>query len=129
MIFEYIVPQEALNAQNIHEDRKSLMPVCLLQVCHIGVITYEWFDIPWLKDYYNFGFDHLSMTWRRSGIQGLLDCLLGNTSPFASGNWIHPDLTIQGSIGLNSHLHTVPQTYYFNYATKHTTKVMDLLAF
>ncbi|MCD7460012.1 hypothetical protein HAX54_042661 [Datura stramonium] len=108
------------------EDGKSLMPVCLLQLCRIGVITYEWFDIPWLKDYYNFGFDHFSMTWRKSGIRGLLDCLLGNAGPFASGDWILPDLTIQGSIRLNSRLRTFPQTHYFSYATKHTTKVIGL---
>ncbi|MCE0481945.1 hypothetical protein HAX54_040158 [Datura stramonium] len=68
------------------EDGKSLMPVCLLQLYRIGVITYEWFDIPWLKDYQNFGFDYYTMTWRKSGIQGLLDCILGNAGLFASGN-------------------------------------------
>ncbi|KAK6802529.1 hypothetical protein RDI58_000309 [Solanum bulbocastanum] len=105
------------------EDEKSLMPVSLLQLCRIGVIVYEWLDIPWMKDYYNFGFDHFSMTWRKVGIWGLLDYLLGNTGPFASGDWILPDLTIQGSIKLNRHLRTFLQTYYFSYATKHTTKV------
>ncbi|KAK4380528.1 hypothetical protein RND71_002390 [Anisodus tanguticus] len=65
------------------EDGKSLMPVCLLQLCRIGVIMYEWLDIPWLKDYYNFGFDHFSMTWRKIGVRGLLDCLLGNAGSFA----------------------------------------------
>lgn len=100
------------------------MPVSLLQLWRIGVIVYEWLDIPWMKDYYNFGFDHFSMTWRKVGIRGLLDYLLGNAGPFASGDWILPDLTIQGSIKLNRHLHTFPQTYYFSYATKHPTKVM-----
>ncbi|XP_059278762.1 uncharacterized protein LOC132032958 isoform X2 [Lycium ferocissimum] len=108
------------------EDGKSLMPVCLLQLCRVGVIMYEWLDFHWLKDYYNFGFDHFNMTWRKIGIRGLLDCLLGNAGPFASGDWILPDLTIQGSIKLNSHLRTFLQTYYFSYATKRTTKIMGL---
>lgn len=108
------------------EDGKSLTPVSLLQLCRIGVIVYEWLDIPWLKDYYNFGFDHFSMTWRKVGFRGLFDYLLGNAGPFASGDWILPDLTIQGSIKLNRHLNTFPQTYYFSYATKHTTKVTGL---
>ncbi|PHT99229.1 hypothetical protein BC332_31836 [Capsicum chinense] len=106
------------------EDGKSLMPVSLLQLCRVGVIVYEWLDIRWLKDYYSFGFDHFSMTWRKVGVGGLIDYLLGNTGPFASGDWILPDVTIQGSIELNSLLRTFPRTYYFSYATKHTTKVI-----
>ncbi|XP_055810352.1 uncharacterized protein LOC129880378 [Solanum dulcamara] len=108
------------------EDGKSLRPVSLLQLCRIGVIIYDWFDIPWLKNYYNFGFDHFNISWRKIGIWGLIDCLLGSTGPFASGDWILPDLTLQGSIKLNSHLHTFPSTYYFSYATKRTSKVMGL---
>lgn len=106
------------------EDGKSLKPICLLQWCRIGVILYDWFDIPWLKTYYNFGFDHFNISWRNIGIWGLVNCLMGKSGPFASGDWILPDLTLQGSIALNSHIQTFPDTYYFSYATKRTRKVM-----
>ncbi|KAH6805202.1 alpha/beta-Hydrolases superfamily protein [Perilla frutescens var. hirtella] len=108
------------------EDGKSLKPVCLLQLCRIGVILYDWFDIPWLKNYYNFGFDHFNMSWKKMGIWGLVNCLMGKSGPFASGDWILPDLTIQGSMRLNSHIQTFPDTYYFSYATKHTRKLMGI---
>ncbi|RDX58349.1 hypothetical protein CR513_62341, partial [Mucuna pruriens] len=97
-----------------------------LQVWRIGVIIYDWFDISPLKKYCNFGLDHFNMSWKKMGIWGLVDCLLGNAGPFASGDWILPDLTIQGSIRLNYHLHTFPNTYYFSYATKRTWKVMGV---
>ncbi|CAN1187421.1 lip [Linum perenne] len=108
------------------EDGKSLKPISLLQICRLGVIVYDWLDIPWLKAYYNFGFDHFNMSWKKMGISGLVDCLLGNAGPFASGDWILPDLTIQGSMELNCHLQTFPDTYYFSYATKRTTKIMGV---
>jgi hypothetical protein len=92
------------------------------------VILYDWLDISWLKNYYNFGFDHFNMSWRKMGIWGLVDCLLGNAGPFASEDWILPDLTIQGSIKINYHLHTFPNTYYFSYATKQTRKIMGVTA-
>ncbi|CAO2829326.1 unnamed protein product [Amaranthus hypochondriacus] len=105
------------------EDGMSMKPICLLQLCRLGVIIYDFFDIPWLKAYYNFGFDHFNMSWRKKGVWGLVDCLLGNTGPFASGDWILPDLTIQGSMQLNSHIQTFPDTYYFSYATKRTRQL------
>nr|GMD20862.1 Alpha/Beta hydrolase fold containing protein [Ipomoea batatas] len=108
------------------EDGISLKPISLLQLCRIGVIIYDWFNIPWLKAYYNFGFDHFNISWKKSGIWGLVDCLMGNAGPFASGDWILPDLTIQGAIRLNSHLRTFPNTYYFSYATKRTRKIMGV---
>ncbi|KAK2977468.1 hypothetical protein RJ640_016096 [Escallonia rubra] len=108
------------------EDGRSLKPICLLQLCRLGVIIYDWFDIPWLKAYYNFGFDHFNLSWKNIGVRGLVDCLLGNTGPFASGDWILPDLTIQGSMRLNSQLCTFPNTYYFSYATKRTRKIMGI---
>ncbi|XP_019424110.1 PREDICTED: uncharacterized protein LOC109333213 [Lupinus angustifolius] len=108
------------------EDGRTLKPVCLLQICRIGAIIYDWFDIPWLKNYYNFGFDHFNMSWKKIGLWGLVDCLLGNAGPFASGDWVLPDLTIQGSIRTNYHLQTFPNTYYFSYATKRTTKIMGV---
>lgn len=108
------------------EDGRSLKPLSLLQICCLGVIIYDWFDISWLKSYYNFGFDHFNMSWRKTGLSGLVDCLLGNVGPFTSGDWILPDLTIQGSIQLNSNLHTFPNTYYFSYATKRTRKLMGV---
>ncbi|KAK1403297.1 putative carboxylic ester hydrolase [Heracleum sosnowskyi] len=108
------------------EDGRSLKPLCLLQWCRVGAIIYDWIDIPWIKEYYNFGFDHYNMSWKKIGIRGLFDCLLGNSGPFASGDWILPDLTLQGSLRLNSHLSTFPDTYYFSYATKRTRKVMGV---
>lgn len=107
-------------------DGRTMKTICLLQLCRIGVIIYDWFDIPLLKAYYNFGFDHFNMSWKKAGIWGLVDCFMGNTGPFASGDWILPDLTIQGSIRLNTHLCTFPNTYYFSYATKRTRKILGL---
>ncbi|KAK2662476.1 hypothetical protein Ddye_001050 [Dipteronia dyeriana] len=92
------------------EDRRSLKPICLLQLRRLGVIIYDWLDIPLLKYYYNFEFDYFNMSWRKVGIRGLVDLILGNTAPFASGDWILPDLTIQGSMQLNCHLQTFPNT-------------------
>ncbi|KAJ6721898.1 ALPHA/BETA-HYDROLASES SUPERFAMILY PROTEIN [Salix viminalis] len=84
------------------EDWRNMKPICLLQFCRLGTIIYDWLDISWLKAYYNFGFDHFNMSWKKKGIFGLIDCLLGNAGPFASGDWILPDLTIQGRIfGIN----------------------------
>ena len=100
--------------------------ICLLQLCRLGVIVYDWLDIPWLKNYYNFGFDHYEMSRRKVGFSGLIDLLLGHTGPFASGDWILPDLTIQGSIKLNSRLRTFPNTFYFSYATKKTRKLFGI---
>ncbi|XP_072976636.1 uncharacterized protein [Typha angustifolia] len=108
------------------EDGRSLKSVCLLQLCRLGVIAYDWLDIKWLKNYYNFGFDHFEMRWRKAGISGLFDLLLGNSGPFASGDWILPDLTFQGSLKLNSGLRTFPNTFYFSYATKRTRKLMGV---
>ncbi|KAK9146812.1 hypothetical protein Sjap_006715 [Stephania japonica] len=108
------------------EEGRSMKPISLLQLCRLGVIVYDWLDIPWLKAYYNFGFDHFNMSWHKIGVSGLVDCLLGNCGPFASGDWILPDLTIQGSMRLNSHLATFPNTFYFSYATKRTMKFMGL---
>ncbi|KAI5399368.1 Serine/threonine-protein phosphatase bsl1 [Lathyrus oleraceus] len=68
----------SFSASNMSEDGKTLKPICLLQLCRIGVILYDWLDIAWLKNYYNFGFDHFNMSWRKIGVWGLVDCLLGN---------------------------------------------------
>ncbi|CAL5421300.1 unnamed protein product [Camellia sinensis] len=107
-------------------DGRTMKPICLLQLCRLGVIVYDWIDFPWLKAYYNFGFDHFNMSWKKMGVWGVVDCLMGNSGPFASGDWILPDLTIQGSVRLNSHLHTFPNTYYFSYATKRTRQIMGV---
>lgn len=103
-----------------------MKPISLLQLCRVGVIAYDWLDITWLKKYYNFGFDHFNLSWRKSGVLGVLKCLLGNAGPFASGDWILPDLTIQGSMRLNRRLQTFPTTYYFSYATKPARKIFGL---
>lgn len=108
------------------EDGQNMKPLCLLQLCRLGVIIYDWLDIPLLKAYYNFGFDHFNLSWRKVGFWGLVDCLLGNAGPWATGDWILPDLTIQGSIKLNSNLQTFPNTFYFSYATKRTRKILGV---
>ncbi|XP_068664309.1 uncharacterized protein [Aristolochia californica] len=108
------------------EDWRTMKPICLLQLCRLGVIMYDWLDVPWLKKYYNFGFDHFNMSWSKSGLWGFIDCLLGSSGPFASGDWILPDLTIQGSAQLNAQLKTFPHTFYFSYATKRTRKIMGI---
>ncbi|TYI84115.1 hypothetical protein E1A91_D05G341800v1 [Gossypium mustelinum] len=108
------------------EDGQNMKPLCLLQLCRLGVIIYDWLDIPLLKAYYNFGFDHFNLSWRKAGLWGLVDCLLGNAGPWATGDWILPDLTIQGSIKLNSNLQTFPNTFYFSYATKRTRKILGV---
>lgn len=110
------------------EDGKSLKPISLLQLCKLGVIMYDWIDIPWLKSYYNFGFDHFNMSRKKIGLRGLVDLLLGNTGPFASSaDWILPDLSIQGSMKLNARLQTFPNTFYFSYATKRTRKSLGMM--
>ncbi|KAI0504343.1 hypothetical protein KFK09_015295 [Dendrobium nobile] len=108
------------------ENWMVMKPICLLQISRVGVIIYDWLNIAWLKNYYNFGFDHFNMEWRKTGILGLIDLLLGNSGPFATGDWILPDLTIEGTIKLNSTLRTFPNTYYFSYATKMTKKFMGI---
>lgn len=105
------------------EDGRSLKPICLLQLCRIGATIYEWLDIAWLKNYYNFGFDHFHMSWRYTGLSGLADLILGNSGPFATADWILPDLTIQGSIKINAGLQTFKNTFYFSYATKMTRRI------
>lgn len=108
------------------EDGMSMKPISLLQLCQIGVIVYDWLDIPWLKNYYNFGFDHYEMSRRKVGFSGLFDLLLGHTGPFSNRDWILPDLTIQGVLKLNSTLRTFPNTFYFSYATKRTRKLFGI---
>ncbi|XP_071720939.1 uncharacterized protein [Rutidosis leptorrhynchoides] len=99
---------------------KTTSPLGLL--C-FAVIIYDWLDIPWLKRYYNFGFDHFNVSRKNVGFSGLIDCLLGNTGPFASSDWVIPNITIQGSTEINSKINTFQDTYYFSYASKITKLV------
>eukprot|EP00249_Psilotum_nudum_P000633 c12706_g1_i2 orf=407-1861(-) len=108
------------------EDGRTLSGICLLQLLRVGVLMYEWFDIPFLKKYYSFGFDHYNLSWRKSGVLGLAKVLLNKAGPFASGDWICPDLSIQSSVELNRGIKTHPNTYYFSYATKMTQKLCGL---
>ncbi|KAL5983970.1 hypothetical protein ACLOJK_018072 [Asimina triloba] len=108
------------------EDGRSMQSICLLQVLRIGVTFYHWFNFAWLKNYYSFGFEHFNFTWQKTGIMGLVDCLSCNAGPFASGDWVLPDLTIQGSMKLNSKIKTFPHTFYFSYASKRTRKIMGI---
>lgn len=126
VVFHQFLNSQILVMFHRPEDGMSLKPVCLLQLCRVGVILYDWFDVQWLKAYYNFGFDHFNMSRKKIGIWGLVNCLMGKSGPFASGDWILSDLTIQGSVRLNSHIQTFPDTYYFSYATKRTRKLMGV---
>lgn len=54
-------------------------PICILQIMRVGVIFMEWLDIWWLKKYSNYGFDHFNLSWRKIGVRGLVDCLMGNS--------------------------------------------------
>ncbi|GKE42598.1 putative alpha/beta hydrolase fold protein [Tanacetum coccineum] len=99
---------------------KTFSPVGLLS---FAVTIYEWLDVPLLKRYYNFGFDHFQMSRKHVDFWGLVDFLLGNAGPFASTDWVIPEVTIQGSAHINSQLDTFSDTYYFSYAVKATEKV------
>ena len=91
--------------------------ISLLQLLRVGVVVYEWMDIPFLKRYYGFGFDHYEMSWKKIGLIGLVKSLLFETGPFASRDWICSDLSIQSAVELNKHLQTFPNTYYFRQVT------------
>ncbi|PWZ15378.1 Lipase [Zea mays] len=105
-----------------------LRPVCLLQICRVGSVLYHWLDLPWLKRYYDFGFDHFGMSRRVVGVAGLAEILLdagsggGRRGPFATGDWILPDLTIQGAARINARVRTFPATFYFSYASRRTAR-------
>ncbi|KAK3126859.1 hypothetical protein QOZ80_7AG0564070 [Eleusine coracana subsp. coracana] len=107
------------------QDGRSLRPVCLLQICRIGSILYHWMDLPWLKRYYDFGFDHLGMSRRLVGARGLANLLLSRAAgdPFATGDWILPDLSIQGAARINARARTFPGTFYFSYVSRRTATV------
>jgi hypothetical protein len=96
--------------------------ISLLQVLRVAVLLYEWLDIPALKRYYDFGFDHYNLPWHKAGMSGLRDTMLGRSGPFAKGNWVLPDLSIQYAVEVNKRLQTYPNTYYFRY-TKYTKEL------
>ncbi|MCO5569728.1 hypothetical protein L7F22_023443 [Adiantum nelumboides] len=106
------------------EDGRSLTGISLLQLLRVGVVIYEWLDIPFLKKYYGFGFDHFDMNWRTIGLCGLVKSLLCETGPFASHDWIGPDLSIHSAVECNRHLQTFPNTFYFSYATRMSRKFL-----
>jgi len=83
-------------------------------------VLYHWLDLPpWLKRYYDFGFDHFGMSRRLVGARGLADALVaGRRGLFATGDWIVPDLTIQGAARINARVRTFPGTFYFSYASR-----------
>ncbi|KAK3023665.1 hypothetical protein RJ639_043546 [Escallonia herrerae] len=109
------------------EDWRHVKPVSVLQICCLGIILYDWLDMSWMKSYYHFGFDHFNISRRKIGVRGLVDCLLGNAGPFASGDWVLPDITISGSIHTNSQLTTFPNTFYFSYPAKLTKRVRGFI--
>ncbi|KAJ7558371.1 hypothetical protein O6H91_04G036200 [Diphasiastrum complanatum] len=95
------------------EDGRSMKTISLLQLLRFGALMYEWLDIPWLKRYYSFGFEHFNLAWHQSGLKGLATSILNTSGPFASGDWILPDLSIQTTLQLNRGLKTNANTYYF----------------
>jgi len=92
----------------------------LLQILRVGVLLLEWFDIPFLKRYYDFGFDHYNLEWHKAGIRGLVNTLLNKSGPFAHGNWMVPDLSIQSAVELNKKLRTFDKTFYFRHVNGST---------
>ncbi|KAJ3669261.1 hypothetical protein LUZ60_011211 [Juncus effusus] len=104
------------------EDGKSMKPISLLQICRLGVILYDSLNIKPLKNYYNFGFDHFNLSFSKTGLTGLINLILNKSGPFATGDWILPDLTIQGSCRINEGLRSFGNTWYWSYATKKTRK-------
>ncbi|CAL5075929.1 unnamed protein product [Urochloa decumbens] len=105
---------------------RTMRAAGLLQVCRVGSVLYHWLDIPWLNRYYDFGFGHFGMSRRVAGgvkaLAGLLRGANGAWGPFATGDWILPDLTIHGAARTNGRLRTFPGTFYFSYATRCTTR-------
>jgi hypothetical protein len=102
---------------------RTMRAACLLQICRVGSVLYHWLDLPWLKRYYDFGFDHFGMSRRLVGAAGLADILLRNRrGPFATGDWIVPDLTIHGAARINAGVRTFPCTFYFSYASRRTAR-------
>ncbi|WVZ62806.1 hypothetical protein U9M48_012508 [Paspalum notatum var. saurae] len=102
---------------------RSLRPLCLLQVCRVGSLLYHWLDLPFLTRYYDFGFAHFGVSRRLVGVRGLVDMLLGRPGaggPFATGDWVLPDLTIQGAARINARVATFPRAFYFSYASRRT---------
>jgi triacylglycerol esterase/lipase EstA (alpha/beta hydrolase family) len=108
------------------EDGRSMKSFSLLQVLRVGVLVLEWLDIPLLKRYYDFGFDHYNLEWHKAGFTGLVNTLLNKTGPFAHANWVVPDLSLQSALQLNKKLKTFDKTFYFSYATRGTTKWFGL---
>lgn len=101
----------------------------LLQILRVGVLVYEWLDIPILKHYYDFGFDHYNLGWHKAGIRGLIDTLLNNSGPFAHGNWVLPDLSIQSALQLNKKLKTFDKTFYFRCVIRKHFTLFSVLAY
>lgn len=77
------------------------------------MLLLEWLDIPLLKRYYDFGFDHYNLEWHKAGFTGLVNTLLNKTGPFASANWVVSDLSVQSALQLNKKLKTFDRTFYF----------------
>ncbi|CAL5079853.1 unnamed protein product [Urochloa decumbens] len=101
---------------------RTMRAACLLQVCRVGSVLYHWLDVPFLNRYYDFGFGHFGMSRRVAGgvrgLAGLLRGANGAWGPFATGDWILPDLTIHGASRVNARVRTFPGTFYFSYATR-----------
>ncbi|CAN6165905.1 unnamed protein product [Urochloa humidicola] len=116
-----------IDGMRVDNGGRTMRAACLLQVCRVGSVLYHWLDIPWLNRYYDFGFSHFDMSRRRIGIRGLADLLLrggdnGKCGPFATGDWILPDLTIHDAARINTRVRTFPDTFYFSYATRCTAR-------
>lgn len=97
----------------------------LLQVLRVAVLLYEWLDIPILKRYYDFGFDHYNLQWHKAGITGLVDTLLNKSGPFVHGNWVLPDLSIHSAVQLNKNLRTFDKTFYFRCVNESIRLIFD----
>jgi hypothetical protein len=91
----------------------------------VATLLYEWLDIPILKRYYDFGFDHYHLQWHKAGVRGLIDTLSNRSGPFVHGNWVLPDLSIHSAVQLNKKLRTFDKTFYFRCVNGSITLLCD----
>eukprot|EP00249_Psilotum_nudum_P023292 c28821_g1_i10 orf=284-1351(-) len=107
-------------------DGLCIKSISILQFLRVATLICEWLDISILKRNYSFGFEHFNLSFRKSGLSGLAKAMRGQTGPFATGDWILPDLCIQQAIRLNRSLETHCNTYYWSYATQGTGRFLGL---
>ena len=87
--------------------------ISLLQVLHVVVLLYEWFDIPILKRSYDFEIDHYNLQWQKAEIMDQIDSLLNKSGCSIYRNQVLYDLSIHYIVQLNKKLRTFEKIIYF----------------